>query len=283
MEFPLFNTQHKQVEEEALFRFSSMISLEKAGVASGSESDVFKNIVEPLLTGDTTHRSITDNRIAFALLGRLLNPAGGPGRHLPQQSPHWLAFRRLFLAICERPIPKKILNLGIWEKRNQNAHQAQVTQLKNGWIVGEGWMDSLRSFLRTCHELLDVSSRQHHDKIADSDEHEIPPAQDQLEIEQKWTAYLRLLGDICDRLTDKVIHEEIESVDSRTPIYSFTLAPAKDLLRLHEQLLCPCLMMSGVIIAKIGHHSSGSIWKYVTSPFRRNFAKLASGTKRTKN
>ena len=220
MEFPLFNPQHKQVEEEALFRFSSMISLEKAGVAGGSESDVFKKIVEPLLTGDSTHRSITDNRIAFALLGSLLNPAGGPGRHLPQQSPHWLAFRRLFLAICDQPIPKDILNLGIWEKQNQNAHQAQVAQLENGWIVGEGWMDCLRSFLRTCHELLDASSRQHHDQMADSEEHGIPPDREHLETEHKWTAYLRLLAEICDRLIDKVVHEEIESVDSRTPVYS---------------------------------------------------------------
>ncbi len=54
--------------------------------------------------------------MAFGLLGQLLHTERGEGRFLPQHSPHWLAFRRLFLRIVDQPIPSAIRERGIWDK-----------------------------------------------------------------------------------------------------------------------------------------------------------------------
>ena len=100
--------EHKRIEEETLFRLAWKISPEKAGVARNAAAG--RKYVDPLLAKREVHESIEDNLIAFALLGRLLNHGSSPFRGLPQISPHWLAFRRLFLQIYEVPIPAGIFD-----------------------------------------------------------------------------------------------------------------------------------------------------------------------------
>lgn len=99
--------EDRKTEEKFLFALASRISLKKAGVARNQTS--FEKYVLPLFEEKQLHASAADNAIAFALLGEILHPAAGSGRFLPQHCPHWLAFRRLFLALCDEEIPKELL------------------------------------------------------------------------------------------------------------------------------------------------------------------------------
>ena len=106
MEFVYIDPHNKKVEEEALFDLAGMICPENTGLFPDPEA--FTKFVEPLLTGRRVHAKTTANFVAFAILGSLLNPTTGSWRFLPQCAQEWLAFRRLFLEICDRVIPKEL-------------------------------------------------------------------------------------------------------------------------------------------------------------------------------
>lgn len=106
MEFKHIGPHNKKVEEEALFDLAGMICPENAGLLPDPEG--FKKYVEPLLTGRRVHAEASDNFVAFSILGGLLKPTTGSWRFLPQCAPEWLAFRRLFLKICDVDIPVKL-------------------------------------------------------------------------------------------------------------------------------------------------------------------------------
>lgn len=112
--------EERKTEEAFLFASAFRISLRKAGVERGEST--FLKYVLPLLEGKRVHASVADNAIAFALLGEILQPEIGPGHLLPQHSPHWLAFRRLFLALCDEDIPEELLvELGgsVWDNMSE--------------------------------------------------------------------------------------------------------------------------------------------------------------------
>ena len=106
MSFRWYPPEVRKTEEAFLFASASRTSLPKAGVEHGEAS--FREYVWPLLEEKSVHASLADNAIAFALLGEILQPEIGPGHLLPQHSPHWLAFRRLFLALCDEDIPEEL-------------------------------------------------------------------------------------------------------------------------------------------------------------------------------
>lgn len=207
--------QHKEIEERALFRLAQMISIEKAGVAIGSES--IRRYLQPLLDGDGTHDSLSDNRIAFAMLGRLLNPIKGPGQSLPQHAPHWLAFRRLFLRICDTPIPEDILDGGIWTERNRKAKEGQIELLKKRGIIGEFWMEPLRSLLKSCHDLLARRDREKEDQgpevEASTGDGSDGPTALTGENGDDWVSFLQILTSIRTRLAAaEASHQGMEAV-----------------------------------------------------------------------
>lgn len=127
----------KEFEEEALFLLAEMICLKKAGIGEQISREAFGLHVRPLLEGKVLHASRRENRIAFAMLGAVLSRTAGSGRFLPQTSPHWLAFRRLFLNLCDHPLPASVLNRGIFAERHREIHRAQVQNLKAQGMMAE--------------------------------------------------------------------------------------------------------------------------------------------------
>jgi len=106
MNFVHISPHHKRVEEESLFEFAGKLFPESAGLEQGQEA--YEKYVSPLLNGLEAHAEDMENLIAFAIIGRYLRPSTGLGRHLPQCSPPWLAFRRLFLKVCDLSIPEEL-------------------------------------------------------------------------------------------------------------------------------------------------------------------------------
>lgn len=106
MDFVHIDPHNKKVEEEALFDLAGMIWPENAGLLPDPEA--FSNYVVPLLMEKCVHADATANFVAFSILGGYLRPSTGSGRFLPQCAPEWLAFRRLFLEICDLEIPENL-------------------------------------------------------------------------------------------------------------------------------------------------------------------------------
>ena len=99
--------EERKDEEALLFALAARVSLRKAGVERDRAS--FEKYILPLFESKEVHAGVTDNAIAFALLGEILRPDFGDGHLLPQNSPHWLTFRRLFLALYEEEVPARLL------------------------------------------------------------------------------------------------------------------------------------------------------------------------------
>ncbi len=111
MDFVHIDPHTKKVEEAALFDLAVNICPENAGLLPDPEA--YAKFVAPLLTGQGVHTEETANFVAFSILGSHLKPTTGSGRYLPQCSPEWLAFRRLFLKICDQDIPKELHRIPI--------------------------------------------------------------------------------------------------------------------------------------------------------------------------
>lgn len=106
MPFVRIGRHNEKVEEEALFDYARLISLAKAGVGPGMEA--YAKYVQPLVDRAQVHAKVDDNLIALAILGSYLSPTFGCWPRLPQCSPPWLAFRRLFIAVCLEEIPDRL-------------------------------------------------------------------------------------------------------------------------------------------------------------------------------
>ena len=111
---------HKEAEESTLFDFIGLDPVDYTGLKNLGE--VFEQYVHPLFETKDVHPDVKKNFIAFAALRAVLKPSNGMGSFLPQHSPHWLTFRRLFLAICDHEIPEdmpSVIFLSMGDRRGR--------------------------------------------------------------------------------------------------------------------------------------------------------------------
>jgi len=135
MSFEIINPQHKKVEEEALFAFARQISLDKAKVKRGQEA--VEKYLFPIFKSRQVHSDLHANCIALCILGEYLDPTNGSFRFLPQCSPQWLAFRRLFLSICDQEIPKDMQAEGFMSHWDTFPKREKQEFLKTHGLIDE--------------------------------------------------------------------------------------------------------------------------------------------------
>lgn len=94
-----FNNHEKRWEQKGIFCLSKCYLYQNPDLITDRET--MRKTIIPMLDARHSNYAPDQMRAAFAIIGHLLNPESGPYRSLPQISPLWLAFRRLFLNLTK--------------------------------------------------------------------------------------------------------------------------------------------------------------------------------------